>query len=168
MSSGKPKIITRLATSDDAHELCEILNEIILIGGTTALETPLTEDEFASYFLQGKNHLCCYVAVDDLEAIAGFQALERHSKLPDDWADIATYARVKPKVAGVGTALFAASRLYATQSGIKAINATIRADNEGGLTYYDKMGFQTYSVSKNIPLKGGTPVDRISKRFLTE
>jgi hypothetical protein len=165
MNSRKAKIATRIATSRDTSELCALLNEIIDIGGTTALQSRLTQDEFRDYFLQGGSHISCYLAVDALGLIAGFQSLERHSKLPDNWADIATFARVKRKTAGVGTALFARSSLFARQSGIFAINATIRADNTGGLIYYEKMGFQTYAVNNNIPLDDGTPVDRVSKRY---
>ena len=166
MNHNYPIITVRTATLDDAAELCTILNEIIQIGGTTAIESPLTEDEFIAYFLHGGSHLCCFTAIDESGVLAGFQALERHSELPDDWADIATFARVKPKTAGIGRALFNQSKFYAAGSGFSAINATIRADNHGGLMYYEKMGFETYAVKKNIPLSDGTMVDRISKRLL--
>ncbi len=162
----KSEIFIRVAVSNDAAELCVLVNQIIGMGGTTAMESQLTADGFRAYFLEGENHLCCFVAVDESGALAGFQALERHPDLPDDWADIATFARAKPKIAGVGAALFSKSKLYAEQIGVCAINATIRADNNSGLIYYERMGFQTYSVNKNIPLDDGTPVDRISKRFL--
>ncbi len=168
MNSGKSRIATRVAKLNDVHELCSLLNEIISIGGTTAIETLLAEEEFRGYFLQGDSCLCCHVAENELGSLEGFQSLTRHPKLPDDWADIATFARVKSQTGGVGTALFAESKLYAQQSGFVAINATIRADNEGGLNYYEKMGFQTYSVSKDIPLTDGRRVDRISKRFFIE
>ncbi len=166
MSSDKLKIVTRRVMPNDTHELCVLLNKIIQIGGTTAIEAQLTDDEFGEYFLHGKGSLCCYVAVDALGALAGFQALGRHSELTDDWGDIATFTRISPKISGVGTALFTETRLYAKQSGMIAINATIRADNKGGLAYYDKMGFQTYSENKDIPLVDGTKIDRISKRYL--
>lgn len=45
-------------------------------------------------------------------------------------------------------------------------NATIRADNAGGLAYYARMGFQDYAVARGVPLADGTPVDRISRRYL--
>jgi L-amino acid N-acyltransferase YncA len=168
MKNIKPDIVTRPATPNDTSELRRLLNEIIDIGGTTAIETQLTDDAFGDYFLHGESHLCCHVAVDGSGNLAGFQTLARHVKLSDDWADIATFARVKPKSVGVGTALFAKTKFYAKQKGIIAINATIRADNEGGLIYYDKMGFETYSLSKDVPLNDGTRVDRISKRFLLD
>ncbi|MGI9373249.1 MAG: GNAT family N-acetyltransferase [Hyphomicrobiales bacterium] len=155
----------RAAMLDDAAELCALLNEIIAIGGTTALETALSEQEFAEYYLHGESYICCHVAVAEDGALAGFQALETHTRLPDDWADIATFARVSPKTPGVGSALFPHTLATAREHGYAAINATIRADNKSGLAYYDKMGFETYKVEKAVPLSDGTKVDRVSKQF---
>lgn len=155
----------RDARSEDAPELCDLLNAIIRIGGTTALETPLTPEEFERRFLANSGFLSCIVAeAGDGGAPLGFQALERHSKLPADWGDIATFTRQQPRVRGVGTALFTATRARAQDLGLTKLNATIRADNYGGLAYYSKMGFQDWRVSKAVALKDGTPVDRIWKR----
>ena len=49
--------------------------------------------------------------------------------------------------------------------GLTSINACIRADNVGGLAFYSKQGFQDHSVDKDVPLKDGTRVDRVNKRF---
>jgi GNAT superfamily N-acetyltransferase len=118
------------------------------------------------YFLAGPNLVNCFVAEDEKTRILrGFQALERSSELPEDWADIATFARAEPKIPGVGAALFAATRLRSRDLGLRAINATIRADNTGGLIFYEKMGFEDYKTTKAVPLKDGTPIDRISKRY---
>ena len=65
----------------------------------------------------------------------------------------------------MGTQLFAATRERARSLGLQAINATIRADNAGGLAFYHRMGFVDHHVDKDVPLKSGRPVDRISKRF---
>ena len=94
-----------------------------------------------------------------------FQSLSRHTKLPVGWADIATFARVSPKIPGVGTSLFQKTLPYARSIYLEAINATIRADNVSGLSYYAKMGFIDYSVASAVPLNDGTPIDRISKKF---
>lgn len=53
----------------------------------------------------------------------------------------------------------------AQAAGLTAINATIRADNVGGLAYYTRMGFQPHAVQKGVPLADGTPADRVSKRL---
>jgi len=171
-----PRFRIRPARAADAPALCALLNRIIAIGGTTALETPLTPERFAAGFLEGPRFLCCFVAEAEGEAeggagggesgaLLGFQALERSPKLPADWGDIATFAQVQPKVPGVGRALFAATRDQARALGLTAINATIRADNHGGLAFYGKMGFEDWKRDAAVPLQDGTPVDRVSKRY---
>lgn len=166
MSVAPNALSVRPARDGDAAELCSLLNEIIAVGGTTAHETQLTDATFKDYFLVGQDHLSCQVAENDDGLLLGFQSLERNAKLPPGWGDIATFARLQPKVPGVGRALFAATLAVAKDLGLVAINATIRADNTSGLGYYGKMGFQDYAVKAGVPLSDGTPVDRISKRYM--
>jgi ribosomal protein S18 acetylase RimI-like enzyme len=45
------------------------------------------------------------------------------------------------------------------------IDATIRADNTGGLAFYSRQGFVDYDRLVGVPLEDGTPVDRLRKRF---
>lgn len=157
----------RKADPADAIELCGLLNEIIEARGTTALEVPLSIEELTDWFITGESALTCHVA-EAGSMIAGFQFLSLYGDLPIGWADIGTFARIDPKIPGVGTALFAATRSAAEKHNIEFINATIRADNTGGLAYYKKMGFQTYKVAEGVPLRDGTPVDRIQKRYLVK
>lgn len=164
MTEADSHILIRESESADVGPLCALLNEIILIGGTTALENVLSECRFTQYFLAGEEHICCLTAETE-NIVLGFQVLVKHADLPNDWADIATFVRRQPKVPGVGTALFSVTRELAAASGLAHINATIRADNAGGLAYYSKMGFQNYARRKNVPLASGEKVDRISKRF---
>jgi L-amino acid N-acyltransferase YncA len=154
----------RKASADDAEELCVLLNEIIEVGGTTALEEPLSVKKLTDWFITGKSALTCHVAQAG-PGIAGFQFLSLYENLPKGWADIGTFARLSPKIPGVGTKLFAATLSAAEERGVAFINATIRADNAGGLGYYEKMGFRTYKTIDQVPLRDGTLVDRIQKCF---
>lgn len=154
----------RNANAEDAGELAAILNEIIAIGGTTAIETPLSPEELADWFITGEWPLACHVA-ETSSGLTGFQSLSLYGNPPEGWADIATFARQSPKIPGVGTALFAATLSAAREHDIEFINATIRADNISGLAYYEKMGFRTYDTIERVPLKDGTLVDRIKKRY---
>ena len=163
-AEGKTPLKIRKACKDDLKILCSILNEIIDIGGTTAFQNRLHESEFESYFLNGTDCICCLLAENE-ESILGFQSLSLHPDLPDDWADIATFARANPKIRGVGTTLFETTLKFARLQNIDSINASIRADNRSGLCYYARMGFEDYSIAKGIPLQDGTPVDRVSKKF---
>ena len=162
----KSNLKIRDAQPTDIEELCDLINEIIQVGGTTAQETPFSKESFEKHFINGNNNLSCYVAIDELDNITGFQAMKIHPDLPNRWLDIATFARLTNKVRGVGTALFIKSKFFAERFNIAAINATIRADNEGGLAYYDKMGFKNYTKIEGKPLSDGTPVDRICKKYM--
>jgi L-amino acid N-acyltransferase YncA len=160
-------IPVRATEPADITALTAIINTIIAIGGTTAYEDPFTEERLAARLLDDPRLICCHTALDPADGSpAGYQVLKRHLDLPPDWGDIATFARVEPKLPGVGRALFAATSAFARAQGLVAINATIRADNKSGLGYYGKMGFEDHAVAKAVPLKDGTPVDRISKRLV--
>jgi L-amino acid N-acyltransferase YncA len=164
--SGKTAVAVRPARPEDVPAMCDLLNAIIAAGGTTAFETPFTATGFADYFFRSQIHISCLVAEGQGGEILGFQMLALHEKLPDDWGDIATFARADSRALGVGKALFSGTAALARKFGLVAINATIRADNAGGLAYYDRMGFATWHVDKAVPLRNGHPVDRISKRYV--
>ncbi len=166
MADATRTIHVRPARPDDAPALTAFLNEIIEIGGTTAHQTPFTPERFAAHYLAGPGFVSCFVAEDETGAPCAFQALDRWDGIPEDWADIGTFSRPGNRVRGAGTALFEATCDYARSIGLKALNATIRADNVGGLTYYGKMGFTDYKVDKAVPLADGRPVDRISKQYV--
>lgn len=156
----------RPAGDADAAQLCELLNQIIAVGGTTAYQEALTVEEFAAKFLHWPDKICCFAAALPDGALQGFQYMGHNPNLPDDWGDIATFARLDGPVRGVGTALFAATKEAAQRAGLAAINATIRADNVPGLAFYGKMGFADYAKAEAVPLADGTPVDRISRKYV--
>jgi L-amino acid N-acyltransferase YncA len=151
--------------TEDSAALAELLNAIIVQGGTTALETPFSAEQLDNVYLTGPDVLCCFVAANDNEQLVGFQTVVRGSYLPEGCGDIATFARIETIQKGIGSRLFAATRERAQTLGLNAINATIRADNIGGLAFYSKQGFADFSIDRDVPLCDGTLVDRVSKRF---
>ncbi|MBK1662168.1 GNAT family N-acetyltransferase [Paracraurococcus ruber] len=156
----------RPAQDCDATTLADLLNDIIARGGTTALEEPFTPEALARDMLTGPDVICCFVAWHPEGKAAGFQSLLRSGDLPDDVGDIGTFSRVGQVQRGTGSLLFAATRQAATERRMVAINATIRADNAGGLAFYDRLGFVDHDIHRAVPLRDGTPVDRVSKRFV--
>lgn len=150
----------------DAPILADLLNEIIARGGTTALEEPFTPEALADEMLTGPDVICCFVAQGDDGGLGGFQSLLRSRALPDGVGDIATFSRLGWAQRGIGSRLFAATRQAATRTGLVAINATIRADNLGGLAFYTRLGFTDEGISRAVPLRDGTPIDRVSKRHI--
>jgi L-amino acid N-acyltransferase YncA len=160
-------LTTRPATAKDATAMAALLNEIIAIGGTTAYEEPFSSESMDHHYVSARNLIACTVAEKDRDLL-GFQGLfwpTEEDPLPVGWAFIATFARVGRTGGGVGRALFAETVKAAHSAGVRTIDATIRADNTGGLAFYGRMGFTDYDCLAGVPLKNGTLVDRIRKRF---
>ncbi|MFD2855791.1 GNAT family N-acetyltransferase [Seohaeicola zhoushanensis] len=137
----------RAMTPEDIPAACVLLNQIISLGGTTALEQLFDEVGLEDYLL-GPSTILCHVVLDGAGAVAGFQHLGRRDDLPEGWADIASFTRRDDPLRGAGRALFAETLARAKELGIVAINATIRADNVPGLGFYRRMGFVQYDVSR--------------------
>ena len=157
--------VIRSAHADNIEGMRTLLNEIIRVGGTTAITNELSADEMREWFISGENVVLCFVAVDSDGAIVGFQSLSKYDTLPADWVDIATFASRSRHKSGVGRALFAHTREAASRLGFAAINATIRVENVGGLAYYSRMGFETYLVEDGDPQAHDRVFNRVLKRF---
>lgn len=159
---------TRPATPDDGPAMTMILNEIIDAGGTTAHQSRFDAARMVRHYIEPSSKISCTVA--EVEGkLVGFQSLawpdQEGQPFPDGWAIIATFVGASAAGQGAGRALFAATRRAAEAAGVTTIDATIRADNTGGLAFYSKMGFKDYDVLRAIPLRDGTPIDRIRKRL---
>lgn len=149
----------------DTADMARLLNEIIDAGGTTALTRPVSAQDLAEWMAFDPDHSAWHVAVDDLERIVGFQWITRAEYLPPQAAEIATFVQMGQTGLGIGSALFAATARAAKALGYIWINANIRADNEGGLIYYQSRGFQDYRVIKGHKMANGDVVDKRLKRF---
>lgn len=145
--------------------MINVINPIIRVGGTTALEDEYSleaQREFISNI--GTREVCHLAIIEETGVIAGFQGYAVHPDLPDHIADISTFVQIDEKSRGVGRLLSEVTFAAAREDGYTAINATIRADNFEGLAFYSKIGFRDHSVERAKPLKNGKKVDRISKR----
>ncbi|MEO0370286.1 MAG: GNAT family N-acetyltransferase [Pseudomonadota bacterium] len=151
-------IHVRRAGALDTGAMAELLNEIIAKGGTTAMTKPVTRDDLTEWMQYYAGRNAWFVAEDTDGNLLGFQWIEPKRKLPPEACDIATFSKIGQTRLGTGTALFDATRKAAEDLGYAWINATIRAVNEGGLSYYQSRGFETYRLSDADP-------DRITKRY---
>lgn len=167
MKRSTESLAIRPAVAVDAEAMGVLLNEIIRIGGTTAITSELSADEIREWFISGAAVVSCFVAIDAGGEILGFQSLSRYGDLQEGWGDIATFASRSRQKSGVGGALFAHTRAAAAQYGFTTINASIRVDNTGGLAYYGKMGFVTYRVEDGDPRLQGRTFNRVHKRYDT-
>ncbi|WP_298295479.1 GNAT family N-acetyltransferase [uncultured Litoreibacter sp.] len=156
-------MIIRPATPADVPRLIDILNQIIEIGGTTAYQDPL-DAGYLDRFFTGNSKTFLHVA-ENVDGIQGMQWMDALDPPNDHIGGIATFADPTTTQRGVGTALFDITKAASLAAGYSELYAKIRADNTGGLAYYEKMGFRDHLVDRAVPLKDGTPVDRITKRL---
>lgn len=158
-------VTTRPARPDDAPAMADLINALIARGGTTAHQRPFDAEEMLHHYIAPPDNVSCTVALTG-GAIAGFQSVVTGAgRLPEGWGEIGTFVALGMQGRGVGKALFAATRAAARATGLRWIDATIRADNDGGLAYYAGLGFRDYAILRHVPLDDGRRVDRRRKRL---
>lgn len=158
-------IRVRPAIQLDTTSMARLLNAIIEIGGTMALLRPVTGHDISSWMRFAPDRTAWHVALDPQERVVGFQWIEPNDTLPPEAVEIATFVQVGQTGLGIGSALFRATAKAAKELGYGWIRANIRADNEGGLTYYQSRGFRDYAVIEGYILADGTQVDKRLKRY---
>ncbi len=158
-------IHVRAAGPIDAAPMAELLNEVIAEGGTTAMTKPVYKDDLVQWIRHYSGRNAWFLAEDDDGVLLGFQWIEPHDDLPVEACAIATFSRVGRTRLGSGSALFNHTKAAARLLGYRWINATIQADNDGGLAYYQSRGFESYGDIERAILNDGTPVIKIRKRF---
>ncbi|MBK1636144.1 GNAT family N-acetyltransferase [Rhodovulum adriaticum] len=158
-------IAVRPAQAADAPQIAALLNAIIAAGGTTAMETPLKEAGLAKRIVATPDRSCWHVAQDGTGRLVGVQWAEPHPGLPADMADIATFTRIGMTGCGIGTALFQATQAACRARGYRALNAAIRAENIGGLRFYESLGFTDWQVAHDARLASGKVTGKWFKRI---
>lgn len=149
----------------DVPALTDLLNHTIRRGGTTAYEDEFNADTFADEFLTAPSLISSLVALSDEAAPVGFQVIYGADEGGERAVHIGSFTDQRTRYPGAGRALFGQTLTAARAFGAAHIVATIRADNVPGLSYYRALGFRDHSVQTRVPLKDGTPVDRIETRY---
>lgn len=158
-------IRVRSAMPLDCPSMARLLNQIIAEGGTTALTRPVTGTDLSEWMEEAPGRAAWQVALNTAEEVTGFQWVAPSPVLPPEACDIATFVQIGQTGLGIGSRLFDATRAAARQLGYRWINANIRADNEGGLIYYQSRGFSDYGRIHDHRLDSGMVVDKVLKRF---
>lgn len=158
-------INVRCAIPLDAPSMARLLNEIIKEGGTTAMTRQVAGKDIADWMNENDGQSAWHVALNESEEVVGFQWIAPAGYLPVEAVEIATFVQIGQTGLGIGSKLFDATRAAAKTIGYKWINANIRADNEGGLIYYQSRGFIDYGRMDGYRLENGQSVDKILKRF---
>ncbi len=142
------QIEIRPATPDDAQGMSAVLKAII---DATGRQRAFDSAHVTELYIDNPRRIACSVAVFEGEVV-GFQSLTIAQ--PDNiygvtpgWGIIGTHISPKAFRKGVGKALFAVSRAAALDAGLTDIDASIPADNDMGLAYYEAIGFHSYRTT---------------------
>jgi L-amino acid N-acyltransferase YncA len=154
-------MIVREARAGDANGMTDLINAVIAIGGTTAHQTPKSEDKVLQDYIVGSDVICAFVA-EEAGAIIGWQSVG----LWQGEADIGTFVRPGVQAKGIGSALFAATRAALQAKGVTRVMAVIRADNTAGLAYYGRMGFRDTALDPDWALADGRIVGRVIRHLV--
>ena len=146
-------------------EMAELLNELIAEGSTTAISEPVTGQSIEERINRNRGLSVWHVAEDETGHVIGYQWIEPADYLPPEAAEIATFARIGMSGLGIGSALFEATKRVARDIGYIWINANIRADNAGGLAYYQSRGFEDYGRKEGVRMSDGRIFDKVLKRY---
>ena len=153
-------LTTRAMEAGDVPACTDLINHIIALGGSTALEKPFTEAGFTAYYIDRAAVLNVVLSGN---RIVGFQAA---NAVDDHLFQVGTFTDRRDPVKGAGRALFEKTRADCAALGGVAILAKITADNTGGLAFYSRMGFEDARVVPADHTRAdGTKVDRIIKRY---
>lgn len=156
-------MIVRSAARGDLGQMTDLLNDIIEVGGTTAMIEPVSVSDLQAKMDFDPDRSAWTVAED--AQILGFQWISPHPDLPPAACDIASFVKIGITGRGVGTAMFERTQKQALLLGYSWINANIRADNLPGLTYYSAKGFYDWNLKTGSTLANGVVVDKVFKRF---
>ncbi|WP_294227791.1 GNAT family N-acetyltransferase [uncultured Shimia sp.] len=149
----------------DLRQTAELLNEIIAIGGSTAMTNPMSREDLEGWLMADPDKSNWHVALTEDGTLLGFQWIGPWGDLPPEACAIGTFVKAGRTGLGIGTKLFDASVKAADALGYTWMDAEIRADNSGGLAYYQSRGFEDYRTLRDVPLDDGTFVQKICKRY---
>ncbi len=159
------ELIIRSGSAADLRQASDLLNTIVAAGGTTALTTELDREALGGWLLNDPDYSAWQVAETEAGDILGFQWIGRVDVLPPEACEIGTYVKTGQTGLGVGSKLFEATKTAARGLGFSWIRAIIRADNSGGLAYYQSRGFEDYDIVRDVVLDNGMVVDKRCKRY---
>lgn len=149
----------------DLRDMAALLEAQIAAGAATALIGPIGAATLRDWWQSAPARSAWHVAEAEDGALTGLQWVEPHDDLPPEACDIATFGAPGREGLGIGSALFAATEPAARALGYDWINAAIRADNTGGLAYYQSRGFRIRGRLPPADMADGARVARMLLRY---
>lgn len=143
-------ILVRRTMPEDIAQISDFLTELKRLGKRTL---PSDKAFVQKSYVEDPSLISSCVAVGQTGGILGIQILKRAGPndpygTPEGWGTIGTHVRANTARQGIGRQLFAATLRAAKAATVSKICATIGAQNQEGLGYYEAMGFRTFEIGE--------------------
>jgi ribosomal protein S18 acetylase RimI-like enzyme len=157
-------MLIRKAIPEDAAQIVAVLEGIAAERIHSAITNPWTAGQQRQYLLSLSNREAFHVAIAPDGGLAGYQSLDLYSPYLDSMSHVAqvgTFLHPRFRGKGVGRALFAATREFATQAAYRKIVIQVRGSNGAAQSFYRKLGFTPCGRLTAQVLIDGVPDDEI-------
>jgi L-amino acid N-acyltransferase YncA len=145
-------IVVRRATADDAAAVARLINEVILAGLPSLLDTPFGDDEERAYIAALPARGFIHVAELPDGSVIGSQTIVPAGDFAthqlDHVATIGTWIDARYRRRGVGRRLAEASFAAARALGYEKIFTDVRDDNVDSLAFHVSLGFRVAGTAR--------------------
>jgi GNAT superfamily N-acetyltransferase len=164
----------RRGTPLDLPGTARLLNALLAEAPGGAPDPALTAAMLGEWLASHAGPSAWHVA-EEAGRIEGFQWIGPDISLPPEACEIGTFVRAGRGAErgagaaqtglGIGSRLFEATRKAGRRMGYHWIHAELRADNDGGLIYYQSRGFRRYRGPPGALQANAPRADRVLTRF---
>lgn len=162
MSAASP-ISIRQGSADDAAGIAEVLNEVIVGGRHSLLDTPFSAEGERQYIEALPERAFIHVAETPENGIVALQTVEPWSGFLthefDHVATMGTWVTAPLRRRGVGARLAQASFAAARAMGYEKVLTELRADNLESLSYHLSLGFAVVGTARRHARLHGRDID---------
>jgi L-amino acid N-acyltransferase YncA len=148
---GLEDLTIRRATPDDAAGVALVINEAILGGSPSLLDTPFSEEDERAFIRSLPARAFIHVAELPGEGIVGAQtitpAADHMTRELDHVATVGTWVAARHRRSGIGRRLAEESLAAARAAGFGKIFTDIRADNVISLGFHLSLGFRVVGTA---------------------
>jgi L-amino acid N-acyltransferase YncA len=165
-------ITVRQATVDDAAAVARLINEVILGGSPSLLDTPFSDEDERTYIESLPARAFIHVAELPAGEVIGTQtiapAADFTTRELDHVATMGTWIDARYRRRGVGRRLAEASFAAARALGYEKVFTDVRDDNLDSLVFHVSLGFRLAGTAKRHAKAGERYYDVwLIERFLT-
>jgi ribosomal protein S18 acetylase RimI-like enzyme len=150
VATAPTKMIIRQATVNDAKQVADLMNSVIVEGKYTLFDRPFSEQEEKDFIRSLGGRSALYIAEIDGN-IVGVQSIDLFSTVANSVSHVATmgtWLRSDFRGRGFGRSLAEESFTFARNHGYSKIVIQVLADNEQALRFYRSLGFRDIGLAK--------------------